>query len=45
MKDFIVFLAMIALGVLIVGMVMSFKGKAQTLSDDVSGSLVTTLFD
>ena len=45
MKDFIVFLALIVLGIVIVGLVMGFRGKAKELSDGVSNQLNSgTLF-
>lgn len=39
MKDFMVFLALIVLGVVIVGLIFGFKSKAQTMSTSVSGQL------
>ena len=39
MKDFMVFLALVVLGIVIVGLIFGFKSKAQSMSNSVSGQL------
>ena len=42
MKDFIVLIAMIVLGVAIAALIIGFKSKAKTMSDNAMGSIADT---